>query len=165
LDAWSATPYPVEQFHGALLAFAAGPQAAEIHRQDDVFQDRERRHQLEELEHHPGIPTAPFGQSAFRKVMQRFAPRPDLTRRRPVDAGEHIQQRGFTAAGFPDHGPEFPRWDREDDAVQRLQRGSGHRIFLAHTAQPDALGRGGLGRCNGFILHLVRSLIGVYYVG
>src|SRR5258706_1185660 len=40
--------------------------------------------------------------------MQRRAANHDLSRSRAIDAGYHVDERRFAAAGFPDDGDKFP---------------------------------------------------------
>src|SRR5689334_24245542 len=53
--------------------------------------------------------------------MDRSAVNDDFPGRRTIDACDHVDKRGFPAAGFPDDGNKFPSLHLYVDAVDRCE--------------------------------------------
>jgi hypothetical protein len=96
-----------EEELGAGAALAGRVQAAEVHRQHDVLDQRERRQELEELEDDPDVAAAPLGQLRLAERVHRRLADGHAAGGRPVDARDHVQQRGLSAARFPHQRNKF----------------------------------------------------------
>jgi hypothetical protein len=57
-----------------------------------------------------------------------------FTRRRSIDAGQHIEQRRFAAARFANDGDELAFVDAQVHALQRRKRAGGGFERLDHVA-------------------------------
>ena len=90
--------YPLEQFQRAFLAFSHWIGAAKVHGQHDVFDHRYGREELEELKHNAQVLAAPTGHPVFVQLVNCRSVHKHLTRRRTVDACDHVQQCRFAAA-------------------------------------------------------------------
>ena len=121
------------------FALASRVRVAEIHGQHHVLQHGQRRQQLEELEDDAHAAAAPLGQLVLAQLVHRRAADEHLAAGRPVDAGDHVDQRRLAAARLADHGDELTRPDLQIDVFERGEvagRGAEH---LAHLAQLDEM--------------------------
>ena len=59
------------------------------------------------MEHDAQITTAPDGHLTFTQLVDGGIADPDTARGRVVDAGEHIDQGGLSAAGFANYADKF----------------------------------------------------------
>src|SRR5204863_232345 len=102
-------------------AFGVGA-AVELERQQQILLDGEQRDEVEELEDEADVPPA---EARARLLVERGevgAVDAHAARRRPVDAGDHVEQRRLAGAAAP---------HQHDDLAAR----EGQR----HRAQHDAL--------------------------
>ena len=97
----------LEQLHGALLALVERVHVAEVHRQHDVLDQRQRGQELEELEDDAQVAAAPDGHLVSRSACAPACRRPDLAGGGAVDAGDHVDQRGLAAARLADDADEL----------------------------------------------------------
>src|SRR5690606_6702183 len=87
---------------GAFLALFATEHPREIHWQHRVLERGERRQELEELEDNADAAPAPGGELLLAQGVDALAVDADRARRRPVDAGDDVEDGGLTAPGRPD---------------------------------------------------------------
>ena len=106
-------PPPGTQARARATGCAAGRPAAQLQRQQDVLQRRQRRNELEELEDDAHIASAPAGQRVLAAPAQLLAGEDDLPARRAINAGEQVEQRRFAAARWAIDGEEALRRDAE----------------------------------------------------
>ena len=77
--------------------FRAGvPAAGELQRQHDVLERRQRRHEVEGLEHEADVACSRCGTSIFVQRREFGAFEPDPACARLVEAGQQREQRGFS---------------------------------------------------------------------
>src|SRR5262249_58760110 len=91
----------MEACEGAAPPVTAWEPAAELESEQHVLtggEGRDELEELEELEDDAHVRTPPAGQRVFAPRAQLFSGEDDPSARRPVDAGQHIQQRRFAAA-------------------------------------------------------------------
>ena len=69
--------------------------AVEAQRQPDVLRDRQRRHQVERLEHEADALAAQDRQAALAELAQIDVAERNRARRRPVEAGRDVQERAL----------------------------------------------------------------------
>ncbi len=82
-------------------ALAGVGSAAQFERQHDVFESRQRRHQVEGLEHEAHL-FRPQPRATVLVECRQVRPRqPYLARADRIEAGEQCQQRGLAGAGRP----------------------------------------------------------------
>ncbi len=110
-------PHQIEQIQGAGFTFSRGDFPGKVHRQEDIFQNGKGWQQLEKLENDPQVAAAPTGHLTFAKLVQRRAIHPHFTAGRPVDAGDHIQQGGFTAPRLADDADKFAALETQVNAL------------------------------------------------
>ena len=101
-----------------VFALVGSIHVAEVHGQHDVLDTGEHGQELEELEDDADVAPAPLGHGTFAQVVDGRAVDEDLAARGPVDAGDHVDERGFAAAGFADHGDELAGADAQVDVAQ-----------------------------------------------
>src|SRR5439155_14690235 len=77
---------------------------------------------------------AQLARSLHRTQRDRLALEADLAAARPVDAGDHFDQRGLTGAVVTDQRDDFPWSDRQADSFQHLQPAE-REIDLAQLQQ------------------------------
>ena len=126
-----------EQLERPLAPLARRPEPAELHGQDDVVDQRDRRQQLEELEDDADRPSPPLRRRPLAQVVHCRPVDPDLAARRAVDARDHVDERALAAAGLPDHGDELPRADLEAHALERGQAPRGRLVLLDDVVEID----------------------------
>ena len=85
--------------------------AGKVHRHHDVFQDGQRGHELEELEHDADVARAPACELALACGRDIHAVHDHDAGRRPVNARNHVQKRGLPTAGRAYQGNEIPSSD------------------------------------------------------
>ena len=93
---------------------------AELEGEVDVAGDGEPWEQRRLLEHQPGAPVDGCRPS-----------------RRPIEAGEDVEQRALPAARRAEQAHELALPDRERDLVERMDRVRGVAIDLAHVGERD----------------------------
>ena len=71
---------------------------------------------------------------SFAQRMNGRAADKDLARGGPVDAGDHVDQRGFAAARFADDGDKFAAINFQIDILQGGEIPGGAAISLHHIA-------------------------------
>ena len=91
---------------------------AVIHRQHGVFQQGQRRKQLEKLEHNPCIAAAPYRAFAFRHFVNILPADDHFAGGGVVNPGQHVQQGRFAAARFADNGHKLPVANLQVDPFQ-----------------------------------------------
>jgi hypothetical protein len=84
---------------------------------DHVLFKVERRQQLEKLEDNSKI-VSPACQLVLIHFVNSSAIHIYFTGGRPVDASDHVQQRGFTTAGFSNNTDEFTAADTQVDTFE-----------------------------------------------
>src|SRR5689334_10843186 len=84
----------------------------QVHGQDDILLEVERRKQLEELEDDAKVLAAPGCKLILRHLVNGCAIDEDLTGGGTVDTCDHVQQRGFAAARLADYAHELTGIDR-----------------------------------------------------
>ena len=97
--------------------FDARP-AAEMQRQPDILQTRQRRQQVEELKDEPDLVAPHARQRIVGQTGERFAVDPDLAGRRTVEAANEVEQRGLPGARRPDDRHHLASRDRQRDVVE-----------------------------------------------
>ena len=127
----------LEQLERPRAPLVRRPQAAELHGQHDVVEQRDRRQQLEELEDDADRPSPPLRRRPLAQVVHCRPVDPDLAARRAVDARDHVDERALAATGLPDHGDELPRADLEAHALERGQAPRGRLVLLDDVVEID----------------------------
>jgi hypothetical protein len=114
--------------------------------QRDVFEYREARNQIVELEHEADM-LAPVARQ-FRVVgINEIVVAPHrLTGCGRIEAAEDVQQRRFAGAGGPQQHDEFALIDVEVDVAQRMHRDFAHDIDLRQAAGAEHHGLRGTRR-------------------
>ena len=87
-----------QQAHRLLLALAPLVELAKIHGQHHVLHDRQGGQELEELEDDADIAAAPASLFVFIQFVDGFTPKEDFTFTGSIDAGDHVQECGFSRA-------------------------------------------------------------------
>ena len=126
----------VEQFFRAPLRVAHGF-ACELHRQQDVFQRRQRRDQVEELEDEADLLVANFGELVFAHARDVDAVDLDFAMRRAVQPADQTEQGAFAAAGRSDDADDFPRVNVHIHSAQRVDDCFAERQVFRQTARAD----------------------------
>src|SRR6266566_4146122 len=54
-----------------------------------------------------------------------------------VEAGDEIEQRGFSGTGAAEQGEEFTRWNRERDIVDGADDGFAHEVVAGNGFKAD----------------------------
>jgi hypothetical protein len=127
----------IEQSHGALGSLACRVHIAEVHRQHHVFDDRERRQQLKELEDDAEVAAAPRGHLALAEGVDRHIADEHRACGGAVDAGDHVDQGRFAAAGLADDRHELAALDLEIDAFERGKATGGAEVGLLDLLEID----------------------------
>jgi hypothetical protein len=126
-----------------LFAALAPAQTREQQRQLDIFIRRQDRQQIERLENEPDILIPPIGQLRLIQFGDIDALHVALPARRPIDAGEDVQQRGFAGTGRPHEREKFAGSDIERDVIQRGHLNLTLRVKLGEVADADDVAVGG----------------------
>ena len=95
-----------QQGIGATAALSHGNDIDEIHGEQQVLTNGQGRNQLKKLEHDADVGAAPSSQPTFIELMHLSTIDGDRAAVGMVYSGQHVQQGGFTAAGFADDGNE-----------------------------------------------------------
>jgi hypothetical protein len=143
---------PPESVAGSLSACSAlraRPHVGEVHREHDVLDDRQRRQELEELEHDPDRPAAPAREVVLARAVDGGARDDHLAPTRAVDAADHVQQRRLAAAGLAAHRHELALSDLEVDLPQRRELAGGGRVALGDAFERDHNGHATRAPLNG----------------
>ena len=116
---------------------------AQQQRQLDVLNRIQHRNQVVELEDESDVPAAPLGQLAFRQRCEVSSGHNHLARRRAVDAGDQVQQRGLARARRPHQRQELALRHFEAQAVEHRDLLAIAVIDLAYVLHTDgaSLGR------------------------
>jgi len=114
-----AEPDELEVLPAALEAFPLRQLACEVERQDGVFERRQRRKQLEELEDDADVLAAPDGKLFLGHAVQRPPVNGHGPGRRPVDARDHVHHGRLAAPRWPDDRDHLAGIDRQIDAAKR----------------------------------------------
>ena len=115
----------------------AGILAGQVHGQDDVLEQRQRRQQLEELEDDADALAAPACQPVLAQLVHRLAQHHHLACGGAVDAGDHIEQGGLAAAGGTDDGDKLAGIHLQGNALEDFDLAAAHGIALDDVAQFD----------------------------
>ena len=122
------------QKRAGALAGAVVPLAGDQARQEDVLLGRERRKQVEELEHEAD-PVAPQpGESAVVELAIGLTREQDLARGRGVERSEEVQQGALPGARRPHDRDHLATADVERDPVERPHGGLARAIDLPQLA-------------------------------
>ncbi len=124
-----------EQVQRAFAAFARFVNVAEIHRQHDVFGERQRRQELKELKDDPKVAPAPLCHLSFVEFVHRGVADQHLACRRTVNACDHVDQRRLSAARFADDRDELAGIHAQVNAPERGEFASGGVERLDDLAQ------------------------------
>ena len=123
---------PLQQVFGAAVAFSVT--SRQFHRQGDVFENGERRDQIEELEYDSDIAAPEERTLMFVQGSQldftALLPDKDSSLGRTVDTGDEIEERALTTAGLSQKADELAGRDRTVDRFQHtlLLPGLGVRL-------------------------------------
>jgi hypothetical protein len=129
---------------------AVEPALAEPHRQLDVLADRQRRHQIERLEHEPDALAAQDGELRLVEAGEIGAAEADRAARGRVEAGGDVQEGALPGAGRPHHGGERAGRELERHAAQRRDRAVATAVGLGDGFQGDCgVARGPVCEGNG----------------
>ena len=90
-----------QQLARALVDLSARP-AAQVQRQADVLEARQRRQQVEELEDEADLVAPHARQLVVGQAGERFAVDADLAGRRAIEAADRVEQRRLAGAGRAD---------------------------------------------------------------
>jgi hypothetical protein len=90
--------YLPQQLHSDFGAVLDAMDVAEVHRQHDVLDHRERGKQLEELEHDADGLTAPDRKPVLVELVDGRPTYDHLPRTGPIDSGDHVDERGLPRA-------------------------------------------------------------------
>ena len=112
-------------------------------RQRDVLLRRQRRQQVERLEHEPDVLAAQARERAVGHRGDLLAADPDRPGRRPVEPGEQVHERGLAGAGRAHDGRELAGGDVERDAAQGVDGGVAVAVAAGDGGRRDGGGRGG----------------------
>ncbi len=112
-------PHAIEGFHRTLFGLA-GVHAAQQQRQFDVFTSGQHRQEVEVLENETEVLGPECGALPVRHPEQRMALHMHRTGRRLIDAGKHVQQRGFPASGSTHDGDHVAFLEGERNAPHRF---------------------------------------------
>ena len=127
------------------LAHGRAPRAAAVqaHRQGDVLRDRERRQQIEGLEHEPD-PLAPQdGQAALAQPRQVGVAERDGAGSRPVEPRCDVEERALAGARRAHDGGERPAREPDADAVEGHDGAIALAVDIADVAKGDRGSDGG----------------------
>ncbi len=83
----------------------------QLRRQQNVVGDGQVIQQVEELKDHPDLAPPAAGHAGLGEPVDPLARHGDHPARRPVEAGDQVQERRFSAAGRAHHGHRLPGRD------------------------------------------------------
>ena len=83
--------------------------------------------------------TAPGGNLAFAELVNSCPIDPDLAQRRPVDAGNGINQGRFPTPRFADNGHEFTGLNLEINVLERSKKSCRSLISFYNLAQVNQM--------------------------
>ena len=107
----------------ARCTFAPRP-AAQMQRQPDVLETRQRRQQIEELKDESDLVAPHPGQRLVGQAAERFAVDADVAGGRPIETANQIEQRRLAGAGRSDDRHHLAARNGQGDVVER-----GHLAF------------------------------------
>ena len=81
----------------------------------------------------------PGRQLIFLQSVDRSVADENLPGGRPVDAGDHVDQRRLAAARLADHSHELAAIDLQVDILESVKWPRGGRVDLLHLAQFDQM--------------------------
>jgi hypothetical protein len=110
--------------------------AGELEWKGHVLERRHRRHEMERLEHDADLGAAHERQLVLAEPHEVVAGDAHDAVRRPLEPGEHHQERRLARSRRPDHGHGLAARDVEPDAAQNLD-GAG----ATRQRKPDVLKR------------------------
>ncbi len=111
-----------------------------IHGQHGVFEQGQGGQELEKLEDHPHVLATPQGALALAHAVDMLVANHHIPCGRAVDAGDHVQQGRFAAAGFPDDRNKLPIIQLQVDGFERDEFAGSVFVDLFHIAQNDGRG-------------------------
>src|SRR5262249_37876751 len=94
-----------------------GP-SAQVQRQADVLETRERRQQVEELEDEADLVATDLRQVVVGKPVERLAVDEDRSRRRRVEGADYDEQRRIARSGRADDRHHLAILDGEADGIE-----------------------------------------------
>ncbi len=124
----------VQQLLGAKLALVLRDDFDEIHRQQHVFENGQRRNQLEELEHDADVLAAPACQRTLVERVDINAVDHHRALARVIDACEHIEQGRFAAAGLADDRDVLAGAKAQVNVFERRETGARTGVGFADSA-------------------------------
>jgi 16S rRNA (cytidine1402-2'-O)-methyltransferase len=110
--------HQVQQFLRTLHNFTSGP-AAQMQRNRDVLQARERRQKIEELKNEADFVAAYVRQGVIGELAELRAVDRDLAGSRVIEAADQVEERRFSRAGRAHDPNHLTAGDFKIDAVQR----------------------------------------------
>ena len=90
--------------------------------QSHILLHRQRRQQIEELEHEPDLCPAQAGQSRFVEPVDRLVLEINLAAGQDIEPAQHMEQRALAATARPHDGHEFAPLDAQADSVECVDR-------------------------------------------
>jgi hypothetical protein len=126
-----------EQVQGDGPATPGGDRAAEVHREDDVLGDGQRRQQLEELEHQADGAAPPGREARLAQGVHVGAGDTHRAAGRAVDAGQQVEQGRLAAAGAADDRHELSRRHLEIHSARGRELPGRSRKDLGGTSYVD----------------------------
>lgn len=127
----------LQQRHGLVTPVLRPVNAGKVHRHHDVFQDGQRGHELEELEHDANVAGTPTCELALAGGRDTHAVHGHHAGGRPVNAGNHVQKRGLAAAGGTHEGDEIPSGDLKVYPLQYAERSCWRLVCLDEVSDLD----------------------------
>ena len=112
-------------------------QIREQQRQFHVFERREHGDQVVELKDEADVTSAPRGQRALRQGADFRIADADRAARRPIDAGEEVQQCGLARAGRAHQSQEVALGDGDRDAIEHRDFDRVAFVGFRHVPQFD----------------------------
>jgi hypothetical protein len=109
----------------------------EIHRQHHVLGDRQRRQQLEELEHDAHAAPAPRRELVVVQLVDAATGHGDAAGGGVVEPGDQVQERRLAAARAADDGHELARAHVEVDPGERVEAAGRGDERAAQSAEGD----------------------------
>src|ERR671939_211554 len=107
----------IEQLARAFVDFLARP-PAEVQRQADVLEARERRQQIEELEDESNLVAPHSRQLIVGETAERSAVDEDVAGSRAIEAADEIEERRLARAGGPDDRDHLAAWNADGHIAQ-----------------------------------------------
>jgi len=126
-----------QQVHRPLPAGTAPVQTAEIHRQQDVVEQRQVGQQVKRLVNHPQVPPAPQRPAVLIQLVDVHPAHLHHAGGQCIRPGDHVHQGGLARPRFSGDCQEFPRLHVQVQPFQRRKIPGGSAVHLDHLAQAD----------------------------